>query len=221
MSTGLQKIVPVDLIRPVGVFRRRINRALQSVITGQAMVAASLALLYVIGLTVVGLQSAVAIGVVAGLCRLVPYLDVVVGAALSVIVIVSDFHGWGQVAAVALVFLIVQVIDGMYITPRIIGEKIGLHPAVVILSVFAFADWFGFWGVLMVIPVIAVGKVVLTTVLPYYRASRAYWPAYAPLLTPGTETAKGGERQCSNQQQTSDPLTKAQASEKKGEDGRG
>lgn len=167
-------LVPQDLIVPMQFVTAKVNLTLRSVIKGQATVAGILAGLYVIGLTVVDLQSAIAIGVVAGVCRIVPYLDVIVGLTLSMIVLLSNFAGWGQVASVVLVFLIVQAIDGAFITPRVIGERVGLHPMVVILSVLAFSDWFGLWGVIVAIPLVAIVKVLLEAAAPFYRASRAY-----------------------------------------------
>lgn len=172
----LQSLVPRDLVTPVYIIIQKVNLTLRSVLKGQVIVAGILAVLYVAGLSTVGLQQAVAIGVVAGICRIIPYLDVIVGGALSVIVFLSNFPGWGQVASVALVFLIVQAIDGILITPRVVGERVGLHPLVVITSVLAFADWLGFLGVLVAVPVVAIVKALLVTARPFYLASSLYNP---------------------------------------------
>lgn len=189
ISSGLRRLVPVDLIAPTMLAMQRINSTLRSVIKGQAMVAGILAVLYVIGLSIVGLPSAIAIGVVAGMARMIPYFDIIVGAFLSTIVLISGDLGWGAVLGVVIVFLVVQSVDGMFITPRVIGERVGLHPAVVILSVVAFGVWFGFWGVLLAIPVIAIIKTLLLTSLPYYMQSRFYAPSwYAARPPPVSET---------------------------------
>ena len=172
----LQGLIPRDLIPAVGVIMHKVHLTLRSVLKGQVIVAGILAVLYVIGLSAVGLQQAVAIGVVAGICRIIPYLDIVVGSVLSVIVFLSDFPGWGQVVSVALVFLVVQAIDGLFITPRVVGERVGLHPLMVITSVLAFADWLGFWGILVALPVVAITKALLVTARPFYLASGLYDP---------------------------------------------
>lgn len=177
VERSLKRLVPRDLVAPVSIVMHKVNLTLRSVLKGQVTVAGILAVLYVIGLSAVGLQQAVAIGVVAGICRVIPYLDVAVGGALSVIVLLSDFQGWGQVLSVVLVFLIVQAIDGVLITPRVVGERVGLHPIVVIASVLAFADWLGFWGVLIAVPVVAIIKALLVTARPFYLASELYDPA--------------------------------------------
>ena len=123
---------------------------------------------------VFGFPFAISIAIVAGICRVVPYLDVVVGGLLSLIVILSNFENYGQVIGIVAVFGVVQAADGMFITPRIIGERVGIHPIVVILSVLALGDWFGFWGVLLAIPAVAVGKILAGALLPYYKRSHVY-----------------------------------------------
>ena len=178
IAVGLRRMIPLDLMAPTTLTLRRISGTLRSVIKGQAMVAGILAVLYVIGLSIVGLPSAIAIGVVAGMCRIIPYVDVIVGGILSGIVLLSSGSSWGQVLGVVIVFLVVQTIDAMFITPRVIGERVGLHPGVVIASVVAFGTWFGFWGVLMAIPVIAIAKTIALTGMPYYLQSRFYAPAW-------------------------------------------
>jgi predicted PurR-regulated permease PerM len=173
-SGVLRSLVPPDLLEPVQRLGHRIDLTLRSVLKGQAIVAAILTVLYVVGFTAVGLQSAIAIGVVAGICRIIPYFDVIVGGALSAIVLLSNFTGWGQALSVVLVFVVVQALDGAFITPSVIGERLGLHPVIVILSVLAFGNWLGFWGVLLAIPAAAIVKVLVGAALPYYRQSRAY-----------------------------------------------
>lgn len=174
IASSLRGFIPRDLLGPVRMLLRRIDATMRTVLRGQAMVAGILAVMYVVGLSIAGLRSAIAIGVVAGLCRFVPYFDVIVGSILSTVVLLSDFQGWGQVLAVVIVFLVVQSIDGAFVTPAILGERIGLHPMAVIVSVIAFGNWFGFWGVILAVPVVAVLKVIYETLAPYYLSSRAY-----------------------------------------------
>ena len=174
LTDSLWSLVPKDLIPPTRSVTHRINLTLRSVLKGQATVAGILMVLYVIGLSIVGIQSAVIIGLVAGLCRIIPYLDVLVGAVLSTIVILSDFGGFGQVFGVIIVFLVVQALDGAFITPQIVGDRVGLHPMAIIISVIAFGNWFGFWGVLLAVPIVAVGKSLFVAAKPYYMASATY-----------------------------------------------
>jgi predicted PurR-regulated permease PerM len=176
LRAGVRGLIPRDLLMPADAVTARVNGTLRSVLKGQVTVAAILAVLYVIGLRLTGIEAAITIGIIAGICRLIPYFDVVVGGVLSAIVILSNFTGFGQVMGVAFVFLAVQTIDGAVITPRVIGERVGLHPLVVVVSVLAFADWMGFWGVLLAIPIVAIFKALISMATPYYFASRAYQP---------------------------------------------
>lgn len=181
LRSGAQMITPPDLRKPMADFRDKIDLTLRSVLKGQLLVALTLACLYMFGLSVAGISGGLAIGAIAGICRIVPYLDVVVGMFLSLVVIITQHGGVSELIAVCAVFLVVQVLDGMVITPRIIGERAGLHPGVVIASVISFGDWFGFVGILVAVPVVAVIKVVIQASLPYYRLSRFYHqPAIAP-----------------------------------------
>jgi len=174
IKARLRTLIPRDLEKPVIQFTGRVSDALRDAIKGQAIVAGILACLYVTGLSMVGLQGAVAIGLLSGICRLIPYLDVIVGGSLSLIVVLSDFKGAGHLLAVSGVFLAVQSLDGMLITPRIIGDRVGLHPILVIVSIIAFGELFGFWGVLLAIPCAAVAKVTWYSAKPFYLASKAY-----------------------------------------------
>ncbi|MDD9950510.1 MAG: AI-2E family transporter [Zetaproteobacteria bacterium] len=157
-------LVPPELRQPTEMLKRRLAKTLRAVISGQVLVATVLGTLYVVGLNIVGIYAATVIGLVAGTCRLIPYLDIVVGVFLSLIVILSDFQGPHQIIGVALVFTVVQSLDGMFITPRIIGERAGIHPVIVILSIISFGDTFGFLGVLLAIPIVAVAKQILLVV---------------------------------------------------------
>ncbi len=168
------ELIPVDLREPVSSIFCRIGNTLHSVIKGQILVAAILAILYAIGFSFVGVNAGFSIGLLAGLCRLIPYLDVVVGSLLCLIVILANWQGFGQIFMVAGVITLVQTLDGMLITPRIIGERLGIHPLLVITTVIGFADMWGFWGVLFAVPAIAVIKVIFILLRPYYENSRAF-----------------------------------------------
>lgn len=172
----LVSLTPPDLRNPVQTVLKGVDQTLRTVLKGQVIVATILGILYVIGLSLVGLPAALAIGVVAGVCRLIPYLDVIVGGALSAIVLLSDFQGWTMVLMVILVFAVVQGIDGALITPTVLGDRIGLHPLVVVATVLAFGDWFGFWGVIMAVPTAAVIKVLIEFAKPFYLESRFFKP---------------------------------------------
>lgn len=168
---GIRSILPVDTRSFFRDYWHRFDKTLKSVLKGQVMVAASLAILYMVGLGLVGLKFGLGIGAIAGMCRLIPYVDVVVGLSLSLLVIVSQGAGLSLTMLVVAVFIVVQLIDGMVITPRIIGERAGLHPGLVIVTILALADWLGLFGVIIAVPCLAIAKVSLEVFLPHYRLS--------------------------------------------------
>ena len=171
ITLALRRITPRD-IRPYCVRALKIvDDALTSVIRGHLKVATSLACLYAIGFSAIGLSAGAAIGFAAGVCRVIPYLDVVVGLTLGLTYIFTQ--GLPNVTVLWLVgvIAIVQFLDGVLITPKLIGAKVGLHPMVVILTVIASSSQFGFWGVLLAIPGAAIIKSFYTVGLPIYRDS--------------------------------------------------
>ncbi len=170
----LTETIPADLKGPLCTLWLKLCQTLKEVLKGQVIVAFCLGILYIIGFNLVGIPSATTIGLISGICRFIPYFDIVVGGILSIFAAFSDFSGFGQLFGIGLVFLVVQTLDGMFITPKVLGEKAGLHPLVVIMSVIAFGDLFGFFGVLIAIPLVAIVRTLFILALPFYRASRFY-----------------------------------------------
>ncbi len=174
LSRLVKRWTPEDTHILISVFLHRVDVVLRSVVKGQFLIACVLGCLYMAGFNLIGVPSGIAIGAVAGLCRLVPYLDVVVGIGLSSVVVLTQGTGVSVFVAVLGVVAVVQSIDGMIITPRIIGDRSGLHPIVVIASVFAFGSWFGLLGVLLAVPIVAASVVAAQTCLPYVKQSPFY-----------------------------------------------
>ena len=173
-SIWSNKIIPKNIHSSLLESITKVDTTLKNVLKGQCLIATTLGILYVIGFYLIGLPSALAIGIIAGICRIIPYMDVVVGGILSIISCLYNFDSWQQLALVAIVFAVIQSIDGLFITPKIIGKKAGLHPIVVILSVFAFGDLMGIWGVLLAVPIVAVSKDIISIILPSYFESDFY-----------------------------------------------
>ena len=173
VRSAIRRLIPADLRPMYKEFFSRIDQTLWFLIKGQATVALIVGCLYMAGLSLVGMKYGLAIGAIAGFCRIVPYLELVVGLTLCAFAMVTDpeFAGWSIPIGVAVVFGVVQVIDGMFINPKILGGRVGLHPGVVIASIVAFSYWLGFWGVVVAIPIIAVVKVWLEMVIPIYQKS--------------------------------------------------
>jgi predicted PurR-regulated permease PerM len=151
-----------------------VDAVLSAFVRGQLTLGAILACFYVTGLSVARIDLAIVIALLAGFGNLVPYLGTGTGIVLSLLSVVISWRGPWQLAVIALTFGLAQVCEGTFITPRIVGEKVGLPPVAVIIAVLAFGEMFGFVGVLLAVPTSAVLKVVLRVVVQRYRRSRLY-----------------------------------------------
>lgn len=147
---------------------------------GQVEVAGILAALYAVGLgglfgfLGLGTLSGIAIGILTGLLNIVPYFGVLIGIVLSGLLVLIDWHGWLGPIGVALVFIVVQLLEGYVITPKIVGEKVGLSPVTVIIVLLLGGEMFGLIGVLLAIPVAGVIRVLLPDFIHAYESSPFY-----------------------------------------------
>ncbi|MBL1319956.1 MAG: AI-2E family transporter [Methylophaga sp.] len=150
------------------------DEMLAAFLRGQLMVMLALATIYTIGLALIGLELALLLGVVAGIVSFVPYLGLIVGIGLAGLAAFLQFHEWLPVLMVVGVFSVAQMIEGMVLTPRFVGERIGLHPVAVLFAVMAGAQLFGFTGILLALPVAAVVMVLLRHAHQQYIESQLY-----------------------------------------------
>ena len=141
---------------------------------GQLLVMLSLAIFYTVGLWLVGLDLALLIGVLAGLLSFIPYLGVIAGVLAAGIATVVQYHDWLHLLPVLIVFGVGQLAEGFFLTPRLVGDRIGLHPIAVIFAIMAGAQLFGFSGVLLALPVAAVLMVLLRYAHERYVNSYLY-----------------------------------------------
>ncbi len=135
---------------------REIDHTLAGFVRGQAMVCVLLGLLYGIGLTLAGLDFGLVIGFGTGLISFIPYFGMLIGFVVGMTLALLQFSDWLPVAIVAGVFLAGQVIEGNFVTPKLVGERVGLHPVWVIFALFAGATVGGFLGLLLAVPIAAV-----------------------------------------------------------------
>ena len=149
-------------------------------IRGQIEVSLILAVMYAFGLGITfglgkqGISNGIAIGVFAGLLGVVPYLGFFVGFLLATLVVLLNWSGWGALLGVFLTFGIVQAIEGYMITPRIIGDRVGLSPVVVIIALLLGAELLGLLGVLLAIPVVGSLRVLLPDLVAWYHGTEFF-----------------------------------------------
>ncbi|GHA77352.1 AI-2E family transporter [Cognatilysobacter bugurensis] len=156
---------------------------------GQFLVMVILGVMYGVGLWMVGLDLGLLIGMVAGLLTFVPYLGPASGVVLGVIAALVQYGDWKHVAGVLAVFGIGQIIESYWLTPKLVGDRIGLHPVAVIFAVLAGGQLFGFLGMLLALPVAAVANVLLHYAQERYTHSRLY-AGDAPALVLDTSAAR-------------------------------
>jgi predicted PurR-regulated permease PerM len=166
----MSAIVPTHQRATVISLARETDEVLGAFLRGQIMVMISLAIIYSAGLSFVGLNFAIAIGVVAGLVSFVPYLGFVFGIGLAGLTVALEPEPWLRLAGVVATFSIAQVIEGSFLTPKLVGDRIGLHPVLVIFSIAAGGQLFGFFGILLALPAAAVLSVLVRFAYKRYLA---------------------------------------------------
>jgi predicted PurR-regulated permease PerM len=167
-------LIPPRWRTSVQSFLDETDEVLGQYLRGQLLVMGILAVLYTVGLALVGLKLALPIGVFTGLAVFVPYLGFGLGLVLALLAALLQFQSLLGVALVGVVYLVGQVIESMYLTPRLLGERIGLHPIAVIFALLAFGHLFGFVGVLIALPASAVLLVAIRRAQDGYMASKLY-----------------------------------------------
>jgi predicted PurR-regulated permease PerM len=149
-------------IRPTALkLAKQCDAVLGEFFRGQLLIMVSLMFIYGIGLTIVGLDVGLMIGIIGGLLSIVPYLGSTFVAVTSATAALIQFGNWHALIGVLIVFLVGQTLEGYVLTPYLVGQRIGLHPVVVIFAILAFGSLFGFFGVLLALPVSAIIKVLL------------------------------------------------------------
>ncbi len=160
ITARLTALLPSETRGTIVGLARETDEVLGAFLRGQILVMFALAVIYSIGLTITGVQYAVAIGVVSGLVSFVPYLGLVFGIGLASLTVLLEPNPLLPLAGVVVTFVIAQLIEGSVLTPKLVGDRIGLHPVLVIFAVAAGGQLFGFFGVLLALPAAAVLSVV-------------------------------------------------------------
>ena len=152
----------------------KIDKSLSALVRGQGSVCLILALYYSFSLTAVGLQFGILIGTFVGIVSFVPFVGAILGAIFSLGFSVIQFETYTPIFLVAAIFLVGQVLEGNFLTPKLIGEAVGLHPVWVIFALLTGATLFGFLGILLALPIAVVVTVLIRLSLTNYFESEIY-----------------------------------------------
>ena len=167
-------LIPRDHEATVSRLALASSDMLGAFLRGQFLVMLILGVLYSIGLWAAGLDLGVLIGMLAGALTFVPYLGPATVVVFGGIAALVQHGDWPHLLGVLAVFGVGQVIESYWLTPKLVGDRIGLHPVAVIFAVLAGGQLFGFLGMLLALPVAAVANVLLHYAVERYRASRIY-----------------------------------------------
>jgi predicted PurR-regulated permease PerM len=160
-----------------------IDRTLAGFARGQSIICMFLATFYGVGLTAIGLDFGLALGMLAGLLSFIPFVGSIIGLVGSLILAYVQFDEWIWIAVTAGIFFLGQAIEGNILQPKLLGENVGLHPVWVIFALLAGGALFGFVGLLLAVPVAAVIGVLSRFALGRYLGSRFYDPDDRPPMT--------------------------------------
>jgi predicted PurR-regulated permease PerM len=175
MVAAVDNWVPRPQQQTIRVIGREINAAIAGFIRGQSAVCLILGAYYALALTIAGLNFGLLIGLIAGLITFIPYVGSLTGLVIGMSVAVAQF--WPDYTSILIVlgiFLFGQFVEGNVLSPKLVGESVGLHPLWLIFALFAFAYLFGFVGLLLAVPLAAATGVLVRFALRRYLASPLY-----------------------------------------------
>lgn len=183
MMAKIRSLLPRNREERVMSLAGECHEVLGAFVRGQLLVMLALGVIYAAGLMLVGLELGLLIGLIAGLAAIVPYMGFVIGIGAALIAGLFQFGGdlYPMLGIIA-VFMVGQALEGMVLTPLLVGDRIGLHPVAVIFAILAGGELFGFAGVLLALPVAAVIMVLVRHVHDLYKDSDIYSGAEDPEL---------------------------------------
>src|SRR5262245_52288751 len=183
MREHLDRLIPPRHRAVTSTLINQINFVISSYVRSQLVIAVVMGVLYSIGFAIARVPLAISIGMLSGLLNFVPYLGTLTGLALSLSFVALDGAGWARIVGVIAVFIIVQSVEGYYLTPKLLGGSLDLHPMWVLVGLMIGGSLFGILGIILAVPVIAVAKVALNFLEELYQQSDFYRDSGLELLT--------------------------------------
>jgi predicted PurR-regulated permease PerM len=191
MGRAIEQVLPPTRREGTLLFLRRYDQLLGEYLRGQLLVATFVGIATGLGFWIVGFPNAVLLGVVAGIFNIVPYLGLIVSLVPALLIALLTPPLWLSLIKVAAVFFVVQSLDSYFISPKIVGDRVGLHPVWVMFAIIGFASVFGIVGLLLAIPLAVLVKLVIENGVATYKASVYYKVTAEPLPDEGDATERG------------------------------
>jgi predicted PurR-regulated permease PerM len=170
----VKKIVPLRAQETVHHLAMHTDGLLSQYLRGMLIVISIMAIYYSAGLSLIGIKGAAALGVFTALMIVIPYIGITLGLSLAALSALLQFGPGSEIIGVLILFGIGQFIEGFLLTPRLVGERIGLHPVAVLFALLLFGKLFGFFGVLLALPISAVSLVLVQYLWSIYTQSSWY-----------------------------------------------
>jgi predicted PurR-regulated permease PerM len=183
MRAQIDRLIPPRYRSVTSSLIIKINFVFSSYVRSQLLIALAMGLMYSLGFALFSVPLALTLGLFSGLLNFVPYLGTLTGLTLSLSFVALDNAGPGRLIGVLLVFVIVQSIEGYYLTPKLLGGSLHLHPLWVLTGLMVGGNLFGLLGIILAVPAIAISKVVLEFLRGIYEQSNFYRRAGLNLLT--------------------------------------
>lgn len=168
------KLVPRRFYDNANKIMHEINKVLGQFLKGQLTVMFLMSIIFGLALTATGLNNGFLIGIISGLLVFIPYLGAIIGLFLATLTAILQFNGLYHVLLVIVVFFVCHLLESLIITPKLVGNKIGISPVLVIFSLFAFGKLLGFTGLLLSLPLSAICSVLFREGLKHYLSSDFY-----------------------------------------------
>ena len=173
-TSALRLLVPRPVLPTIRRIVLDVDQVLWDFLRGQLFVAIALAVMYTAGLLIIRAPLALVIGPLAGLLSLVPYLGFILGIGFASLLILLEYQGLWQFAGVAITFGVAQTVESWVLTPKLVGDRVGLHPVWVLIALLLGGELFGLSGVIVAVPVAAALRVILGHAFRAYRESSLY-----------------------------------------------
>lgn len=170
----IKKMVPLRAQETIHHLAMHTDGLLSQYLRGMIIVISVMSAFYSIGLTIIGIKGAVALGVFTAIMIVIPYIGITLGLTLAVLSAILQFGIGTELVAVLIIYGIGQLLEGFFLTPRLVGERIGLHPVAVLFALLLFGKLFGFFGVLLALPISAVSLVLGQYLWSVYTQSSWY-----------------------------------------------
>ncbi len=171
---SLEDLIPPRFRKPFSNLFDESGRILESYVRGQILIGSIMAVCYAVGFWFLGVPAWAGIALIAGLLNAIPYVGTILGIILATGFSFAGGGSWGHIAAILGVFVAVQSLEGYYLTPKILGGRLNLHPMAVFLGLLVGGKLFGLLGVILAIPSIAIGKVFFKFLRELYQDSYFY-----------------------------------------------